>query len=74
MKKMKLLLLLILLSLTYLKSYSQTISPTTIEEYNYITKGYKTMIESGLDMKKGYSFKDLGNYTSVLKHYTEIIN
>jgi hypothetical protein len=32
---------------------------TTIEEYNYITKGYKIQIESGLDMKKGYTFKDL---------------
>lgn len=37
---------------TYLK-------PTTEEEYNYITKGYKIQIESGLDMKKGYSFKDI---------------
>lgn len=32
---------------------------TTLEEYNYVTKGYKIQIESGLDMKKGYSFKDL---------------
>lgn len=32
---------------------------TTIEEYNYLTKGYKIQIESGLDMKKGYTFKDL---------------
>ena len=29
---------------------------TTLEEYNYITKGYKAQIESGLDMKKGYEF------------------
>jgi len=33
---------------------------TTLEEYNYITKGYKVQIESGLDMKKGYTLKDLG--------------
>lgn len=26
---------------------------TTQEEYNYITKGYKIQLESGLDMKKG---------------------
>lgn len=32
---------------------------TTREEYNYIIKGYKTQIEGGLDMKKGYSFEDL---------------
>ncbi|KAB2913524.1 MAG: hypothetical protein F9K23_17010 [Bacteroidetes bacterium] len=39
------------------------ISQTTQEEYNYITKGYKTQVESGLDMKKGYSFKDYGTFT-----------
>lgn len=32
---------------------------TTQEEYNYITKGYKVQIESGLDMKKGYTLTDL---------------
>ena len=35
---------------------------TTQEEYNYLTKGYKTQIESGLDMKKGYKFIDYGVY------------
>lgn len=34
-------------------------SQTTLEEYNYITKGYRIQVESGLDMKKGYEFKDL---------------
>jgi len=38
---------------------------TTQEEYNYITKGYKIQIESGLDMKKGYSLYEL--HPSVLK-------
>ena len=33
---------------------------TTEEEYNYMTKGYKIQVESGLDMKKGYEFIDLG--------------
>jgi hypothetical protein len=32
---------------------------TTQEEYNYITKGYRIQIESGLDMKKGYTMKDI---------------
>jgi hypothetical protein len=46
--------------------------PTTIEEYNYATKGYKVQIESGLDMKKGYVFEDMGsvnysNYSFELK-------
>jgi|MDTD01.2.fsa_nt_gb hypothetical protein len=35
---------------------------TTQEEYNYLTKGYKTQIESGLDMKKGYKLIDYGVY------------
>jgi len=36
---------------------------TTQEEYNYVTKGYKTQVESGLDMKKGYSLKSLATET-----------
>jgi len=32
---------------------------TTQEEYNYITKGYKIQIESGLDMKQGYVLVDV---------------
>lgn len=34
-------------------------SQTTLEEWNYITKGYKIQKESGLDMKKGYELKDI---------------
>ena len=37
---------------------------TTLEEYNYITKGYKVQIESGLDMKKGYEFEDIDKQTT----------
>lgn len=32
---------------------------TSLEEYNYLTKGYKVQIESGLDMKQGYELKDI---------------
>lgn len=32
---------------------------TTLEEYNYITKGYKVQTDSGLDMKKGYELSDI---------------
>lgn len=39
-------------------------SQTTEEEYNYVTKGYKIQIESGLDMKKGYRFDEIA------EHYT----
>lgn len=48
---------------TILISITSSFAQTTQEEYNYITKGYKVQLESGLDMKKGYSFKDLGNST-----------
>jgi hypothetical protein len=45
-------------------SYSQDSNTqakgTTEEEYNYLSKGYKVQIESGLDMKKGYVFQDFG--------------
>lgn len=37
------------------------VAQTTREEYNYVTKGYKVQIESGLDMKKGYEVKYLDN-------------
>lgn len=36
---------------------------TTQEEFNFLVNGYKTMVESGLDMKKGYSFKDTMAFT-----------
>lgn len=35
-------------------------SQTTLEEYNYLTKGYKMQLEGGLDMKKGYYMVDMG--------------
>ncbi len=38
-------------------------APTTEEEYNYLTKGYAIQISSGLDMKKGYTMKDMGNWS-----------
>lgn len=35
---------------------------TSEEEYNYLTKGYAIQISSGLDMKKGYTMKDMGRW------------
>jgi hypothetical protein len=58
----------ILLNLLLILSF-ELFSQTTQEEYNYITKGYKVQIESGLDMKKGYSFVDLGKWS--LSHSSE---
>lgn len=48
--------------LTIMFSTSNLFGQTTQEEYNYITKGYKVQIESGLDMKKGYTLTDLGDW------------
>src|ERR1035437_10199247 len=46
--------------ITIIIVFTMTINAqTTIEEYNYVTKGYKTQIESGLDMKKGYELQDI---------------
>jgi hypothetical protein len=37
---------------------------TTLEEYNYVSKGYKVQIESGLDMKKNYEFEDIDKHST----------
>jgi hypothetical protein len=53
--------LLFLISLTcFSQATTEEPKPTTDEEYNYLTKGYKVQVESGLDMKKGYNFQDMG--------------
>jgi hypothetical protein len=55
--KKNIVLIIILFCFT---SFCQLIyAQTTLEEYNYVTKGYKVQSESGLDMKKGYEFEDL---------------
>jgi hypothetical protein len=64
MKKIVLILTVFISNLCF----SQT-TGTTIEEFNYLTKGYKIQIESGLDMKKGYTlnkypFPAIVNYNS----------
>lgn len=42
----------------FIASYAIAQAPTTQEEYNYVTKGYKLDIETGRDIKKGYIIKD----------------
>ncbi|MFZ1665323.1 MAG: hypothetical protein WAU08_07975 [Flavobacteriales bacterium] len=39
---------------------------TTEEEYNYLTKGYAIQVASGLDMKRGYTFADMGGSVSAI--------
>jgi hypothetical protein len=59
-------LLFTLLAFNCIVIFGQTTdkpASTTEEEYNYLTKGYKVQIESGLDMKKGYVFQDFAKVT-----------
>lgn len=70
------LLLLLLLFTSGINLFAQS-TPTTLEEYNYVTKGYRVQIESGLDMKKGYQFapiltEEIGNYTFSLSSLLRI--
>ena len=37
-------------------------APTTLEEYTYVIVGYKLQLNMKLEMKKGYSLKDIDNY------------
>jgi hypothetical protein len=53
-----------IISALFLLSCTTILGQTTTEEYNYITKGYQVQMESGLDMKKGYSLEDLGTETT----------
>ncbi len=69
---MKFLIFHICLLLCLSQTFAQKASPTTLEEYNYVTKGYRMQTEGGLDPKKGYHFNDLferafGNYNFVSK-------
>jgi len=60
MKSIKLIIpsIILLVLLCCNNSYSQT----TLEEFNYITKGYQIQIESGLDTKSGYTIQDIGDW------------
>ena len=62
---MKKLILGLFLLLGVLHLNAQKIAPTTEEEYNYVTKGYRIQQESGLDDKRGYRWEDLTS------HYTD---
>lgn len=55
MKKCVLVVVVFLMTITVFSQDNRSI--TTIEEFNYITKGYAIQLESGLDMKRGYKLK-----------------
>lgn len=62
---MKQSILLITIILTSSLSFSQVSKSkgTSLEEYNYMTKGYKIQTTSGLDMKNGYNLDNIDNIT-----------
>jgi hypothetical protein len=45
--------------------FSQTdgVNGTSIDEYNYMTKGYRIQKSSGLDMKRGYELSNIQDIT-----------
>jgi hypothetical protein len=59
MKKLLFLFALIILSF---QGISQSTSPTTEEEFNMATTGYKMYLQMGLPMKPGYRIVDLKEY------------
>lgn len=50
---------LVLSLASMLAAVSPLCAQTTMEEFNYVTSGYKMQLAGGLDMKKGYRFEDL---------------
>ncbi len=58
MKKLVLTTVTLLLVVINLKAQE----PTTIEDYNYLTKGLKFQMENGLGIKQGYNIKEVGSF------------
>lgn len=46
---------------------------TTEEEYNYLTKGYKIQLESGLDMKAGYKLNLITSSNTTFDNVKRIV-
>jgi len=46
---------------------AQSISPTTTDEYQFCTVGYRIQLQTKLDMKQGYSLKDLPEIDHVVR-------
>ena len=58
----RILLIFILLTSLSVSSFSQGFPPTTEEEYNMSTVGYKLYLQMGVELKKGYTVKEIGEY------------
>jgi hypothetical protein len=59
---MKNLLFLITVLLFSLQGIGQSVSPTTEEEFNMATTGYKMYLQMGLPLKPGYRIVDLKEF------------
>ena len=57
MKKICIILILVLSGISICTAQMET-GKTTVEEFNYMTKGYLIQLDGGLDMKKGYITDD----------------
>jgi hypothetical protein len=64
---MKTIFTILISFIIFIQTYGQK---TTEEEYNWMSKGYKVMITSGLDMKKGYIFDDTQEYGETIGNYS----
>ena len=58
MKKLLFVVVITLKSAMFLSQTEDSYTGTTLEEYNYVTKGYAVQLEQGLDMKAGYEIMD----------------
>ncbi len=61
MKKINILTAIITMTIIF---STKVFGQTTLEEYNYVTKGYQVQLESGLDMKKNYELEDVNEATT----------
>ncbi len=63
MKKFTITLLLVVVTTL---SYSET--KTTLEDYNYLTKGLKFQLDNGLGIKQGYNLKQIGQFNNSVEY------
>lgn len=75
MKKLFYLLLFVSFNLFAQQNETGTFTTqTTLQEYNYVTKGYKDQLDKGLDMKIGYSLKDASSFITSYNFDTKKID
>jgi hypothetical protein len=52
-------ILVVAVAMIFATSFSQEKEVTSLEEYNYLTQGYKIALETGVDFKTGYDLKKI---------------